>query len=1031
MKKTVLLLLIIHLSVVLMAFWSPPNKWDKIAKTEDQVFFHQNCRSSQWIDLIIQTDSSLDPEKCMMQISKEIPYNQRYIYRKAYQGVAIRIRLYHISMLLDLPFIHQVFFCRDSFIPVRNLASISVKADHVWKQLDNKTTTITGNEIKVGMIDTGIDPLHKEFAPTGIGSTSKIKVAKNIVDPDVPMDDLAIYPHGTHVGGIIAGKNPDDTTKKGIAPDASLYVFRVFGKNGSLTLPDILAGIEEAILNDIDVLNISLGFSSKNPIPSIIEGDPFYEAIQNGIRKGIVICSAAGNDGVRHKDNPWPLLAPGLFDKVIQPSASDDRMSQIVSIEWNQKTICTINTLLSPHSPPFTKDMSDTPVVDCNYGSAEDFKNLSVKGKIALIARGPKDKPISFSEKNLNAKRAGAIGCVLYNFEDSVIDSSLLSLHTDDQECIPNIGVSGNFAARLKKYLQLGAHLMFQDQDNAVIADFSSAGPCGSADQNIFKPDLCFPGKQINSSVKTYVDDNHVLIHPYADWDGTSMSTAGTSGCVALLKQAHPNWTPEEIKAACMNNADLLINPISKEPFPFFNQGAGQLNIYQSLNTPAVITPPSFMHNIKDKESISLPFMLKNQTNKTIFCSYAIEFFHLKNQSESSPFKLVTKNSPTMISPQVSFDETLQINFDKNLTQNMYEGVLWVSIQNQNEGDIIAKLHIPIILFQNSFAPTSPVIEKISLSPNRITPGIVCNLAYRLHAGSCLDINQSLTFLQHAQQIRIVAEDNHHNVYQEIFYGENLFVGDYLAQWDGNDFEGKPIFPDGLYHLVAEISGFKANRQKSESIVHRYPLGDFTVTQSSLPNTPLLILSAVPRVTLYETFVIDLILLHSNEVKSIDLNIKFSKNSLSPISYTIHDGYIDLDTNSDIAFDTDTITIKATFNNQLPKKITIASFLFRAEKATNQKDGVYINIENCTMIGNDQKELRCNEFRPVITIDKSSVMLGDFNQDNIVDKQDYEMLLCHISEEYLSENWNPQFDLNNDLHIDVNDVFILSKYYAE
>jgi hypothetical protein len=58
-------------------------------------------------------------------------------------------------------------------------------------------------------------------------------------------------------------------------------------------------------------------------------------------------------------------------------------------------------------------------------------------------------------------------------------------------------------------------------------------------------------------------------------------------------------------------------------------------------------------------------------------------------------------------------------------------------------------------------------------------------------------------------------------------------------------------------------------------------------------------------------------------------------------------------------------------------------------------------------------------------------MLGDFNQDNIVDKQDYEMLLCHISEEYLSENWNPQFDLNNDLHIDVNDVFILSKYYAE
>lgn len=1014
-----------------MAFLSPSNPWSKITKTEDQVFFLQNCRSSQQIDLIIQTDPSQNPEKWVAQISKEIPFNQRYIYKEAYQGLAIRIRLYHIPMLLDLPFVRQVFFCRDSYAPVRNLVSVSVKADHVWQQLDNDTMPITGDRIKVGMIDTGIDPLHKEFSPTGIGPNSKIKVAKNIVDPDEPMEDLSIYPHGTHVGGIIAGKNPDDTTKKGIAPDASLYVFRVFGKKGSLTLPDILAGVEEAIRNDIDVLNISLGFSGKNPIPSIVEGDPFYEAIQNGIRKGIVICSAAGNNGARHQDNPWLLLAPGLFDQVIQPSASDDRMGQIVSIEWNQKTICTINTLLSPHSPPFTEDMSSTPVIDCNYGSAEDFQNLSVKGKIALIARGPKNKPISFSEKNLNAKRAGAIGCILYNYEDSVIDSSLLSLKTDDQEFIPNIGVSGYFAERLKKYLQLGAHLVFQDQNNAVIADFSSAGPCVSADQNIFKPDLCFPGKQINSSVQTYLDDNHVLNHPYEDWDGTSMSTAGTSGCVALLKQAHPNWTHEELKSACMNNADLLFNPINKEPFPFFNQGAGQLNIFQSLNTPAIITPPSFMQNVKDKESLSMAFKLKNPTDKNIFCSYAIEFFHSKNQSEPSPFQLDTKKSPTVVAPHTTFDETLTIHCDKNLIQNSYEGVLWVSIQNQNEGDIIAKLHIPIILFQQSFASIPPVIEKVNLSADRITPDTVCDLAFRLNAGSCLDINNTLTFLQHAQQIRIVAEDNKHNVYKEIFYGENLFIGDYLLQWDGKDFEGKTVFPDGLYHIVAEISGLKASRQTSESTFYRYNLGDFTVTQSSLPNTPLLILSAVPKVSQYETFVLDLVLLHPSEVKNIDIKIKFSKTSITPISYTLHDDYFDQAINPDIAFDTDKISIKVALKNKLPQKITIGSFLFRAERATNQKDGVFMDIENCTMIDANQQEMRCNISRPIIMIEKTPIMLGDFNQDKIVNMQDYEMLYHHVPENYLSENWNPRFDLNNDLFIDVNDVFILSKYYTE
>jgi len=115
MKKIILVLLCIHLSMFSMAFLSPSNPWSKITKTEDQVFFLQNCRSSQQIDLIIQTDPSQNPEKWVAQISKEIPFNQRYIYKEAYQGLAIRIRLYHIPMLLDLPFVRQVFFCRDSY----------------------------------------------------------------------------------------------------------------------------------------------------------------------------------------------------------------------------------------------------------------------------------------------------------------------------------------------------------------------------------------------------------------------------------------------------------------------------------------------------------------------------------------------------------------------------------------------------------------------------------------------------------------------------------------------------------------------------------------------------------------------------------------------------------------------------------------------------------------------------------------------------------------------------------------------------
>ncbi|MDD4663929.1 MAG: S8 family serine peptidase [Caldisericia bacterium] len=1028
MKKILSLLLMIHLSVVSIA-WSPPSdRWTKIPKAEDKVYFQQNCRSSQWSDIIIKNDPSMSPEKCMSLLSQKIPCKPRYIYKEAYQGIAISIRFFHIPMLLYLPCVSQVFFCQDSFLPVRDLTSVSVKASHVWKQLDSNNLSITGNQIKVGMIDTGIDPLHKEFTPIGIGPDSKIKVGKNIVDPSEPMEELAIYPHGTHVGGIIAGKNPDNPLRRGIAPDASLYVFRVFAKNGGLTLSDILAGIEEAIIHDIDVLNISLGFGGKNPIPSIIEGDPFYEAIKNGIRKGIVICSAAGNSGARHKDNPWTLLAPGLFDKVIQPSASDDRMSQIVSIEWNNKTLCTINALLSQHSPPFTESMSNTPVIDCHYGSVEEFENLSVKGKIALISRGPKNKPLSFAEKNRNAKKAGAIGCIIYNDENSVMDVSLLKIQTNnefiEQEYIPNIAVSGIFAEKMKNYLQLGAQLVFQSQNNAVIADFSSAGPCVSVDQKIFKPDLCFPGKQINSSVQTYIDSNNQVVHPYEDWDGTSMSTAGTSGCIALLKQAHPNWTPEEIKSACMNNADILINPINHEPFPFFNQGAGQLNILQSVNTPAIITPPSFIHNLLKKEDISLDLTIKNQMEKSLNCSFTIEFFHLQNQP--SPFTLDTENASISIAPSATINKALTIHHDTHFSQNQYEGVLWVFIQDN--GKVVSKLHIPLLFFQNTLVNIPPVIEPISLAPNRMVPGTPCNLSFRLNAGSSVEINQSLTILHHAQQIRIVAVDNRQHVYQEIFYGENLFIGEYSIQWDGKDLNGNMVLPNGLYHLVAEISGSKVNSLTAETLFHRYPLGSFTVTQSSLPNTPVLIISSTSKVLLYETFAIDLILLHAEEVKNVELTITFPKTTLSPISYTIHDEYVDNNSNLPIVFESGRLTLGITARTTLPKKVKLATFLFRAERISNQKEGISIVIKNCTMTDAIQKEILCNAFQPIIVIEKTPILLGDFNQDQSVNEQDYEMLLTHILEDYLSENWIPQFDLNNDLQIDVNDVFIFSKF---
>jgi subtilisin family serine protease len=145
--------------------------------------------------------------------------------------------------------------------------------------------SITGKGIKVGMIDTGIDDQHGDFSPTGVGENSKIRVAINIAEAGEKAGDLPFYPHGTHVGGIIAGNNPRYEEKKGLAPESTLYVYRVFSKKGIVQLSDILGGIEQAIIDRVDVVNLSIGFSSSNPISSNPQEIPFLMLLKEELIK--------------------------------------------------------------------------------------------------------------------------------------------------------------------------------------------------------------------------------------------------------------------------------------------------------------------------------------------------------------------------------------------------------------------------------------------------------------------------------------------------------------------------------------------------------------------------------------------------------------------------------------------------------------------------------------------------------------------------------------------------------------------------
>lgn len=147
-----------------------------------------------------------------------------------------------------------------------------IKADVAHAQ------NVTGSGVKVAVLDTGIDASHEDLKVVG---------GKSFVsgEPDALSDGNG---HGTHVAGTIAGLN-NTTGVLGVAYNVDLYAVKVLGADGSGTLAGIAQGIEWAIDNNIDVINMSLGGSTGSTT--------LKQACDNAYNSGVVVVAAAGNSG--------------------------------------------------------------------------------------------------------------------------------------------------------------------------------------------------------------------------------------------------------------------------------------------------------------------------------------------------------------------------------------------------------------------------------------------------------------------------------------------------------------------------------------------------------------------------------------------------------------------------------------------------------------------------------------------------------------------------------------------------------------
>jgi serine protease AprX len=203
-------------------------------------------------------------------------------------------------------------------------------AQAVWGKADpsNGNRKLTGYGVSVALIDTGIAPVE------GLVTSGKI-----VNGPDLSFESQASntryldgYGHGTHMAGIIAGKDSgvaagdedDDEHFVGMAPDAKLVNVKVGASDGAADVSQVIAAIDWVVQNkmahNIRVLNLSYGTNSTQP-SSV---DPLAHAVENAWRAGIVVVVAAGNGG---ESGATTLTMPAVDPYVIAVGSSDNRGS--------------------------------------------------------------------------------------------------------------------------------------------------------------------------------------------------------------------------------------------------------------------------------------------------------------------------------------------------------------------------------------------------------------------------------------------------------------------------------------------------------------------------------------------------------------------------------------------------------------------------------------------------------------------------------------------------------------------------------
>ena len=553
-------------------------------------------------------------------------------YRNATNGFATNLSVAEARILREMPRVQSV--TPDEIQKLHTDSGPAWLGSDILQQGDAGFPASGGEGVVVGIFDSGINWDHPSFADPGEGIPAGNGVWDHVnpygselglcSDPGVLCNDklVGVYDlveddpntdvveesnngkdnvgHGSHVASIVAG-NPSNVIVNGVpaqisgvAPNANIISYRVCfvgdesdpNDNGCQTSA-ILAAIDHAITDGVDVVNHSIGGQAHDPWLSSTSTYAFLQLRA----AGIFVATSSGNAGPNAGTTGSPANAPWItaagaathdrvFASALENLIGGDTTPPGILIGQSENDGIGIRRIV--HAKDYGYALCGTGIpesgVYCsdNTGRSNPFAAGTFDGEIVVCDRGTYGRV----EKGKNLLLAGAGGYVLANTEIRGESTYL------DDLCLPSTHIGFNDAEKLRTWLDSGIghqgsisgfSIFHVAEAGDIIASFSSRGPGLPPVEDVMKPDIIAPGVEILGASG---EAGNLAFH-----SGTSLASPHVAGAAVMLKSIHPDWTPAMIHSALLTTAtpELAVD-YDDSPDNIHKRGAGRPRLDLAVN---------------------------------------------------------------------------------------------------------------------------------------------------------------------------------------------------------------------------------------------------------------------------------------------------------------------------------------------------------------------------------------------------------------------------------------------------------------